>query len=100
MNIKKNDKRTQLDISHRRKAVLDKPKVVRVVSFSGDEGYKALEIYDNSKHRLGKSGLVIDLLLIYEKAFSVFGDCAIEEMEKYLDRKINRLNKQKDSNLI
>lgn len=96
MSNKKNEERTQLESSHRRKVVSDKPKIVRVVSFSGDEGYNALDIYDNSKHRLGKSGLVIDLLLMYEKAFALFGESAIEELEKYLDRKIkkvNRLNK-------
>lgn len=53
-------------VKHRRKPVKNKPKKVVSISLSGNEGYKALESLDGTNHTLGKSGLVIDLIMIFK----------------------------------
>lgn len=53
------------EIKRRRPSIENKTKRVKSVSFSGDEGYEALDILDNNNHTLGNSGLIIDLLRIY-----------------------------------
>lgn len=52
------------------------PRVSRAVCFSGEEGYKLLEVYDEEgkKFKYGKSSLIMELLKLYKEALKVYGD--------------------------
>lgn len=58
------------------------PKKSRSVSFVGKEGYEILEFFDDkgSEFEYGKSGLIIELLKIYEEALDAYGKDAIFRM--------------------
>lgn len=75
----------ETEIKRRRPPKQGKKKIVKSISFSGEEGYKALEVLENNNHTLGMSGLVIDLLLIFEghkERLDLHSDDVVIEMLK------------------
>lgn len=75
-------------IKKRRVTKENKPKNVKSISFSGDEGYEALGILEKNNHILGNSGLVIDLLRIYGKYKEKENTTSDDEAVKMLSLKL------------
>lgn len=78
-------------VKRRRKPQQGKSKRVTTVSFSGDEGYEALDFASATDHTLGRSGLIIDLLLAYKhfKKNSEYKDLSDDEAIEKLKELIN-----------
>lgn len=63
-------------MSRRKSSSVEYPKKSRCVSFVGKEGHEAVELFDKfgERYPYGKSGLVIDLIKIYQDAVELYGD--------------------------
>ena len=64
-----------------------KPKVPVGLSFAGEDGYRALEILNTKRQQYSKSALVVDLLLLFERAQEVLGqEYTIPKLKMELDK--------------
>ena len=63
-----------------------KPKVPVGFSFSGERGYEALRIIEEERGNYSKSGLIVDLVLMFQKAKRILGtENTIAKIEILLD---------------
>ena len=76
------------EVKKRRKPIENKPNSVKSISFSGDEGYEALRILNENNHTLGNSGLIIDLLRIYDSYKNIIGLTSDDEAIQSLKVKL------------